>query len=101
MALVTLSRRARNWADNQVDYLVEHNPQAAERLQERIATAIRLLEQFPRSGSPSRMTGVRRLVMVPYVLTYREAAPDRVIILDIRHDRQRESGLTRGYLTQR
>ena len=94
MALVTLSRRARNWADNQADYLVEHNPRAAERLQERMAAAIRLLEQFPRSGSPSRVTGVRRLVMMPYVLTYREAAPDRVIILDIRHGRQREVALS-------
>jgi hypothetical protein len=30
----------------------------------------------------------RRVIMLPYVLTYREAAPDHVIIIDLRHGRQ-------------
>jgi len=88
---VALSRRARTWLDDQTDYLLTRSPTGADRLAERIANARRQLAEFPHSGSRARTPGTRRLVAGPYVLTYREAGPELLIIVDIRHGRQRDA----------
>ncbi len=89
MHRVVFARRARLWLRNQTEYLLGRGPYAAEHLAERIDTAVRLLSRFPHSGALGPTPGTRRLVAVPYVLTYREATPDVIVILDIRHGRQR------------
>ena len=93
MARVAIARRVRQWLVLQAAYLLLHNPRGAERLERRLADAIRLLGEFPRGGAPARTPGTRRLIMPPYVFTYREHGDD-VVIIDIRHGHQRETRLT-------
>lgn len=86
---VVLTRRVRSWVELQAEALAERNPSAAQRFRERMATAWRLLADHPRAGRPGLVSGTRRLVILPYVITYREAAAS-IVILDIRHGRQAE-----------
>ena len=90
---VIFGRSAQRWLDAQLDYLAERDPRAAERLLERLDVAKRQLIDFPNSGSRGKVAGTRRLIIAPYVLTYHEAGPDLLIIVDIRHGRQREMPL--------
>src|SRR3954463_1519374 len=86
---VLLSRRVRNWVDVEAEYLAARSPAAARHLHERIASTQRLLSDHPRVGRRGSAAGTRRLVMLPYVMTYREIGPD-IVIVDIRHSRQAE-----------
>ena len=86
--LVIFSQRAESWIEGELLYLREHSPAAARHLIQRLAAARQTLADFPQSGPRSPVPGTRRLIMLPYVLTYQDAAPDRVIIIDIRHGRQ-------------
>jgi toxin ParE1/3/4 len=86
---VVLSRRVRNWIDLEVEYLSSRNPTALRRLRERISSAQQILSEHPRIGRRGNVPGTRRLVMVPYVMTYREIRPD-IVIVDVRHSRQAE-----------
>src|SRR5437773_4310958 len=86
---VVFVRRARRQLDAQIAYLAERNPAAAQRLRERIAAAQRQLADFPQSAPRATSAGMRRLVVAPYVLTYRERGAV-VEILDVRHSRQAE-----------
>jgi toxin ParE1/3/4 len=72
-----------------VDYLNEQNPAASRRFQERLAIAYRQLSEFPLSGARGRTSNTRRLIVAPYILTYR-IMPAGIEILDVRHGRQRE-----------
>jgi plasmid stabilization system protein ParE len=88
---VVLSPRAQSWLDGQVAYHTGRNATAAlRRLLERIADARRVLMEHPRSGRPGTVPGTWRIVILPYVLTYRQRGEDLEII-DIRHSRQRET----------
>jgi plasmid stabilization system protein ParE len=89
---VVLSRRVRNWVDIETEYLAARSPAAAQRLRERVAAAQQLLGDHPRVGRRGGAAGTRRLVMVPYVMTYREIGSD-IVIVDIRHSRQAERPL--------
>jgi plasmid stabilization system protein ParE len=84
---VLLSARAQTWLHREVAYLAERSPAAARRLLERIEEARGQLSAFPRSGRPGLVPGTRRLVVTPYVLTYRERS-ENLEIIDIRHGRQ-------------
>ena len=86
---VLLSRGVRNWIDLQVEYLSSRNPAPARRLREHIASAQQMLGEHPHIGRRGNAPGTRRLVMAPYVMTYREIGPD-IVIVDIRHGRQAE-----------
>lgn len=86
---VVLSRRVRNWIDLQVEYLSPRNPSGLRRLRERISSAQKMRSEHPRIGRHGNVPGTRRLVIVPYVMTYRETGPD-IVIFDIRHSRQAE-----------
>jgi plasmid stabilization system protein ParE len=86
---VLLSLRVRHWVDLETEYLATRGPAVARRLHERIASAQRLLADHPRIGRRGTAAGTRRLVIVPYVVTYREIGPD-IVIVDIRHSRQAE-----------
>jgi plasmid stabilization system protein ParE len=86
---VVFVRRARRQLNAQFAYLAERNPAAAGRLRERIAAAQRQLADFPQSAPRATSPGTRRLVVAPYILTYRERGTV-VEILDVRHTRQAE-----------
>jgi toxin ParE1/3/4 len=86
---VVFVRRARRQLEDQIEYIAARNPAAAERVKARIAAAKQQLAQFPRSGPPAVIPGLRRLVVRPYVLTYRERR-GRIEIVDVRHQRQAE-----------
>ena len=89
MPRVILAPRARRWLHAELAYLADIHPSAARRLRERVATARRLLSEHPRIGRPGTAAGTRRLVVPPYVVTYREKGGD-IEISDIRHSRQAE-----------
>jgi len=86
---VLLSRRVRNWIDLETEYLAARSPAGVRRLRGRVAATQRMLADHPRIGRRGTTAGTRRLVMVPYVMTYREIGPD-IVIVDIRHSRQAE-----------
>ena len=86
---VVFVRRARRQLNGQLAYLAERNPAAAHQVRERIAAAQRQLADFPLSGPRATAPGTRRLVVYPYVLTYRERGSD-IEIVDFRHGRQAE-----------
>src|SRR6266404_801180 len=86
---VVFVRRARRQLNAQLAYVAERNPAAAQRLRQRIANAQRQLSDFPQSAPRANSPGTRRLVVAPYILTYRERGTV-VEILDVRHSRQAE-----------
>src|ERR1700731_4248625 len=77
----------------QVAFLTDRNPAAAYRLLERIEAARQQLSDFPRSAPRGTVPGTRRLIVPPYVLTYREKGAE-VEVIDFRHSRQRSFGET-------
>lgn len=89
MPRLILAPRARRWLHAELAYLANVSPAAVGRLRERVATARRLLSEYPRIGSQARARETRRLVVLPYVLIYREK-DGGVEIIDIRHSRQAE-----------
>jgi plasmid stabilization system protein ParE len=89
MPRVILAPRARRWLHAELAYLADIEPPAARRLRERLAIVRRLLSEHPRLGRPEPMRASRRLVVAPYVVTYREKGDD-IEIMDIRHSRQQE-----------
>ena len=89
MPRVILAPRARRWLHAELAYLADVHPAAVARLRERIATARRMLSEHPRIGSRATAAGSRRLVVAPYVVTYRERGSD-IEIVDIRHSREAE-----------
>jgi plasmid stabilization system protein ParE len=86
---VSYAARARRWLRAELFYLEEHAPAGVGRLHQRMKTAELMLSDHPRIGAPGWMPGTRRLVVLPYVITYRERG-DEVEIIDIRHSRQAE-----------
>ena len=85
---IAVTFRARLQTLDILDYLNERSPTAAGRFTQRLDKAYQQLSEFPFSGRRAAAAGTRRLVMAPYILTYR-AVGDTVDILDIRHGRQR------------
>jgi len=84
---IAVTLRARLQTLDITDYLNARSPAAASRFTEWLSKAYRQLSEFPLSGGRS-VAGTRRLIVIPYVLTYRVAG-DTVEVLDIRHGRQR------------
>ena len=87
MPRVILAPRARRWLHAELAYLAEVHPAAVPSFRERVATARRMLSEHPHMGSRATAPGTRRLVVLPYVVTYREKGSD-IEIMDIRHSRQ-------------
>jgi toxin ParE1/3/4 len=54
------------------DYIEADDPRAAVTVDERIATAVQRLVDFPQSGRPGRVEGTRELVVsrTPYIAPY-------------------------------
>ena len=87
MILVRLSRRARDWLEGEARSLAEHDPLAAAGFLARMREVQQMLGHFPNAGAPGLVPGTRRLVVSPYILTYRRSR-GAVEIAAIRHGRQ-------------
>ena len=70
-------------------YVKNRNARAARATRSAVRQAIRSLDQFSNRGRPSRITGLREIVVrgTPYVVVYRVEA-DLVTVLRIRHSSQ-------------
>jgi toxin ParE1/3/4 len=75
---------------NQLEYVAQHNPDAAVALGDAIDTAILRLADHPRLGRLGRVRETRELVVArtPYVIVYRFDLTD-VRILRVLHGAQR------------
>jgi addiction module RelE/StbE family toxin len=81
---------ARREFDTAIAYLTEQSPAAADRIGERILSAVSLLEDFPEIAQASRHRGLRQLVVVhtPYLVIYR-VHDDCVEIRAVIHAKQK------------
>lgn len=71
-----------------VDYLLERNPQAAQRVHDAIRDRVALLAHHPGLGRPGRVAGTRELVIAhtPYLVAYTvDRRMDAAIILRVLH----------------
>ena len=78
--------RALNDLASILDYISEHSPAGAQRVNQRIQLVVELLSQSPHIGSPTEDPTVRRMTTLPYrYLVFYEIGDDEVIIHTIRH----------------
>ena len=71
---VVWSNRAKSHLRLIVDYIWDHNPSAAIRVNEVIVEAAQQLVEFPKMGRPGRVAGTREWVIagLPYIVAYRQ-----------------------------
>jgi toxin ParE1/3/4 len=71
LRIVWLRAAERN-LEEQLEYIRERNPPAADRLADKIATTVARLADHPRRGRPGRVAGTRELVVpsTPYIVVY-------------------------------
>ena len=89
MRIVWLRGAERN-LEEQLEYIGERNPPAADRLADKIATTVASLADNPRRGRPGRVAGTRELVVprTPYIVVY-TVESDYVRIHRVLHGAQR------------
>ena len=89
MRIVWLRSAERN-LEEQLDYIGEHNPSAANTLADKIMASIAHLADHPRRGRPGRVAATRELVVpgTPYIVVYAVGA-DFVRIHRVLHGAQR------------
>ena len=69
-----------------LDYIAEHSPQGAQRVQSRIRTVIGLVAQNPNIGVRTEDPKIRRMTTLPYpYLIFYEATEDEIVIHAVRH----------------
>ena len=69
-----------------LDYVAEHSPRGAKRIQARIGRIIELLEHQPRIGVRTEDPTIRRLTTLPYpYLVFYEITDTEIIIHAVRH----------------
>ena len=66
------------------DFLTEQSQVQADKLIQRILSAIDVLERFPQMGRPGRVQGTRELVIKPFVVAYRIQGSE-IHILSVLH----------------
>lgn len=69
-------------------YIREHNPAAGDRVIRTIKQSIDRLAEFPRSGRPSEISGIRELPIVryPFIVFYTiDDAALEIHVLRVRH----------------
>lgn len=83
MKIVWFSKAVRD-LELAADYIGAHNPDAADRVEDRLRKAVEHLERFPHAGRAGCAAGTREIVIVefPYVIRYR-VTTERVEILRI------------------
>jgi plasmid stabilization system protein ParE len=87
--IVRLRSAERN-REEQLEYIGERNPPAADRLADKIATIVASLADNPHRGRPGRVTRTRELVVprTPYIVVY-TVRQDYVRIHRVLHGAQR------------
>ena len=89
MRIVWLRAAERN-LEEQLEYIEQRNPPAADRLAGKIATTVASLADNPHRGRPGRVPGTRELVIpnTPYIVVY-TLERDYVRIHRVLHGAQR------------
>ncbi len=84
------SKRALHQIDEVLGYLAEQSPQGASNVAARLATMLDMLRLYPHVGARTRISGVRRLILVPYpyAIDY-IVGTDEIVILRFRHTARR------------
>jgi plasmid stabilization system protein ParE len=79
---VRYSPRARGDLEAIVNYLAQHNLEAAKRVRQAVANTIRVIGEFPESGRLTAEPGVRVLPVgrFPYLIYWSVAAGEAVIV---------------------
>ncbi len=72
--------------DESIEYIAQHNQNAARKLANRIWNSVQLLADNPEIGRPGRVSGTRELVIngTPYIVAYRIKS-NQVQILRVIH----------------
>ena len=80
------TKAARAEANAIWQYLVQRNPQAADKTATAILKAVEKLADFPQLGRPGRIEGTRELVItrLPYIVVY-SVGKTRITILRVLH----------------
>lgn len=89
-ATVRISSSAAAWLRDEIAYLAEHSPAAADKVVDRLRLVRRTLADNPRMGQLGQIPDTRRVVIGSYILTTR-ARGAVVEIAAIRHARQRDA----------
>jgi toxin ParE1/3/4 len=77
---------------NIIEWLSDHNPEAASRIADRIQASVGMLKTHPRLGRLGRVDGTRELIISgsPYLVIYEIApAEQQVLIVRILHSARR------------
>ncbi|MCL4490630.1 MAG: type II toxin-antitoxin system RelE/ParE family toxin [Nitrospirae bacterium] len=72
------------------DFISRDNPQAAERMSERVKEAVEYLREYPNMGRPGRAAGTKELVVsgTPFIVVYRIKVPAIQILRVLHHARK-------------
>lgn len=77
-----------------LDYIAEHSPQGANRVQARIQSVIQLLTSHPHIGISTEDPAIRRLTTLPYpYLVFYEVAETEITVHAVRHAARDPSGM--------
>jgi plasmid stabilization system protein ParE len=77
-----------------LDYIAQHSPLGARRVQSRIQTIIDVLLQHPHIGTRTSEPTIRRMTVLPYpYLIFYEATDEEIIIHAVRHVARDPSGM--------
>jgi len=77
-----------------LDYITQHSPQGARRVQSRIRTIIDVLVQHPHIGTRTSDPTIRRMSVLPYpYLIFYEATDEEIIIHAVRHTARNPSNM--------
>jgi len=69
-----------------LDYVAEHSPQGANRVQARIQSVIELLTSHPHIGVRTEDPTIRRLTTLPYpYLVFYEVTETEIVVHAVRH----------------
>ena len=77
-----------------LDYVAEHSPQGANRVQARIQSVIELLVNHPHIGVRTEDPAIRRLTTLPYpYLVFYEVTETEIVVHAVRHAARDPSGM--------
>jgi toxin ParE1/3/4 len=77
-----------------LDYIAEHSPQGAKRVQSRVRYVIELLPHHPLVGTRTDDPAIRRLTTLPYpYLVFYEVTESEIIVHAVRHAARDPSGM--------
>jgi toxin ParE1/3/4 len=84
------SKRALHQIDEALGYLAKQSPQGAAKVAARMSLILTLLQQYPHTGSKTKISGVRRVFLTPYpyLIDY-YAGADEIVVQRFRHAMRR------------